>query len=300
MGDGTCTKAGLVGEDAPGDAFFHTHKEGSDHSAGDSRRIKGAVYDRGEYSGNPVNVKQNYSDSEHDIKQRHKGNQLFRHASDSFDASEKNQGYQSRQNDSDDKAGGTGRACIDQMIIHQCGIDGGCDGIYLSGITGSEYGENSEDRKQSGQPAPVFPKTVLYVVHGAANQVAFLIYFAEVHGQSYLREFCTHPQNRGDPHPEDGTGPSDGDGTGYSGDVAGAYRGSQSGTDRLKRRHGTVGCVPFTEHPAEGNPDRIGEFADLQKIGADTQIEPHSDDADHGGDSPDKIVHGIVDGFNCI
>ena len=43
-------------------------RQGSDHSAGDSRRIKGAVYDRGEYSGNPVNVKQNYSDSEHDRK----------------------------------------------------------------------------------------------------------------------------------------------------------------------------------------------------------------------------------------
>ncbi len=77
--------------------------------------------------------------------------------------------------------------CIDQMIIHQCGIDGGCDGVYLSGIARSEHGEDSEGRKQSGQPAPVFPKTVLYVVHGAANQVAFLIYFAEMHGQSYLQ-----------------------------------------------------------------------------------------------------------------
>lgn len=46
--------------------------------------------------------------------------------------------------------------------------------------------------------------------------------------------------------------------------------------------------------------DRIGELANLQKIGADTQIEAHADDADHGWDAPDKIVHGIVDGFDSI
>lgn len=39
----------------------------------------------------------------------------------------------------------------------------------------------------------------------------------------------------------------------------------------------------------------LGEFADLQKMRADNQIEAHADDADHGADSPNKIVHGIVD-----
>ena len=121
-----------------------------------------------------------------------------------------------------------------------------------------------------------------------------------MHGQSYLGKLCTHTQNRRNPHPEYGARASDGDGSGHSGDIAGADRGGQSGADRLKRRHGTVGRVALAEHPAQGNPDRIGELADLQKIGADTQIEAHADDADHGWDAPDKIVHGIVDGFDSI
>ena len=168
MGDGSRSKARFVGEDATGDAFLHAHKEGSDHAACDGRRVKCPVNNRRKYGGNPVNIEKNHAEGEHDIEQRHKGNQFLRHASDSFDSAEKDQAHQSRQNDSDDKTGGVRRTFLDQMVIEQRRVDCCCDGVYLSGIACSEHGEDAEGRKQSGQPAPVFPETVLYVVHGTA------------------------------------------------------------------------------------------------------------------------------------
>ena len=118
---------------------------------------------------------------------------------------------------------------IDQMIIHQCGIDGGCDGIYLGGITGSEYGENSEDRKTEWPASASFSQDrSLCSTMGAANQVAFLIYFAEMHGQSYPQRILYNIPRIAEIHiQKTETGP-DGDGSGYSGDVAGAYRGARA------------------------------------------------------------------------
>ena len=74
----------------------------------------------------------------------------------------------------------------------------------------------------------------------------------------------------------------------------------KGGTDCLERGHGTVFCFAFTENPSESRFDRIGEFSDLHKFCADTQIQTDTDDADHSRNSPDEIVHGAVDGFNCL
>ena len=92
----------------------------------------------------------------------------------------RDRGYQSRQNDSDDKTGGVRRTFLDQMVIEQRRVDCCCDGVYLSGIARSEHGEDAEGRKQSGQPAPVFPETVLYVVHGAC-----LLYTSAIEDDNY-------------------------------------------------------------------------------------------------------------------
>ena len=43
-----------------------------------------------------------------------------------------------------------------------------------------------------------------------------------------------------------------------------------------------------------------GVVADLQKARADTEQQPHANDAHHGGDAPDKAVHRLIDGGNGL
>jgi glucokinase len=82
--------------------------------------------------------------------------------------------------------------------------------------------------------------------------------------------------------------------------IDGAHGAGQRGAHRLKRGHGTVRSIPLAEHPSHGGADGVGEFADLQKARADTEQQPHANDAHHGGDAPDKAVHRLIDGGNGL
>ena len=49
------------------------------------------------------------------------------------------------------------------------------------------------------------------------------------------------------------------------------------------------------KQPAKGHLYAVAEFSELKKSGADAQIKPYADDADHGGNAPDKIIDSSVD-----
>ena len=58
-----------------------------------------------------------------------------------------------------------------------------------------------------------------------------------------------------------------------------------------------IGSVFFVEHASDGSLDGVGKFADLQKPGSDTQKQADTDNADHCGHTPDKVIYYIVDLF---
>ena len=49
----------------------------------------------------------------------------------------------------------------------------------------------------------------------------------------------------------------------------------------------------------QGNLEGIAEFAKLNEMGPEGQIQTDADDTDHGGDAPDEIVDNTVDCFDC-
>ena len=47
-------------------------------------------------------------------------------------------------------------------------------------------------------------------------------------------------------------------------------------------------------------PHGVGKFADLQKSGANAQIETDAEDTDHCRNAPDKVIDCTVDCFDGI
>ncbi len=185
-----------------------------------------------------------------------------------------------------------------QPVFQQGGIHRRHDGIHLRCVAGAEHGQHAEQRVQHGQKLPAAAKAVFNIVHRAAHPLAGVAALPEMHGQRHLGKLGAHTQQRRAPHPEHGTRAADGDSARHTGNVAGAHRARQRGAHRLKRGHGTVRGVPLAEHSAHGGADGVREFADLQKARADTEQQPHANDAHHGGDAPDKAVHRLIDGGN--
>ena len=109
-----------------------------------------------------------------------------------------------------------------------------------------------------------------------------------------------HAEQGGNPHPEYGTGSADSDSAGNTGNITGTDRGGKCCTDRLERCNCAIGSISFAEHSSERCADRIREFSNLEKTGAQTQVKADTENADHSRNTPDKIVHGIVDGFNQL
>ena len=76
MGDGSGTKASLVGEDTAGYALFHAHEEASHHTAGHGSGMESTFYNRSEYSRYSLNMEKDHTQCQHDIHDRHERNQL--------------------------------------------------------------------------------------------------------------------------------------------------------------------------------------------------------------------------------
>lgn len=68
MGDGGGTKAGLVGENAAGNALLHRGKHGAHHAAGNSRGIKSALDNGSKYAGDIFNVDNDDAKAQHHIQ----------------------------------------------------------------------------------------------------------------------------------------------------------------------------------------------------------------------------------------
>ena len=147
---------------------------------------------------------------------------------------------------------------------------------------------------------PFFAETIFDVVHGAAHIVALCVLFAEVDSQGNFSKLGTHTAQCGNPHPENCSRSADGNSSGYSGDISSTYGGSKGCAYGLERCHGTVAGLFLFKYTTDRGLDRIGEFTDLYKARADTQIKPHTDDTDHGRNAPDEAVHDIVDLFDCL
>ena len=154
------------------------------------------------------------------------------------------------------------------IVVFQCRVDCGGDGVDLSRISGSKYGQYAECGEQDCQPAPFWTKSIFDVVHRTADQLSVFVCFTEMNGQGYLRKLGTHAECCRNPHPEDCSRAADGDSACHTGDVSGADSSSQCRADCLERSHGTVGCIALAEDTSDGYADRVGKFTDLQKAQA--------------------------------
>ena len=102
MSDGSGTKAGLVGEDTAGHPLFHTHEEASYHTAGHGSGMESTFYNRSKYGRHRFYMENNNAQCQHDIHDRHEGNQLGGNIADTLDAADEDQGDDDRQCHADD------------------------------------------------------------------------------------------------------------------------------------------------------------------------------------------------------
>ena len=80
------------------------------------------------------------------------------------------------------------------MVIHQCGVDCGCDGVDLRCISGSEHSQYTESSEKIGQKMPFFAETVFDVIHRSANEFPVGIFLVIENSQCYLGKFRTHAE----------------------------------------------------------------------------------------------------------
>ena len=287
-------QARLVGKDAAGDAAPHTHEHGTDHTARKGPGIKGSRKDRSENTGNPADMHEDYTQSQENIKNRHKGHQLFREAADPPDPSQKDPAHTQGQHNAQHQVDHSQAPGLQDVIVDKDRVDGRHDRIDLGGIARPEDSDGPEDRKEDRKKMPFLRQAVFNKVHGSADPVPLGVALAEMDRQDHLGVFRAHAQQGGDPHPEDRAGPPDRDRARHAGDIARADRSSQRRTDRLEGRHGALLRLFFIKDLSQRLPDRIDKAPDLDKTRTDTQVEADADDADHGGDSPDKAVDFAV------
>ena len=298
MGDGARTEAGLVGEDAAGDAFLHAEEHTADGTARERSGVERARDDGLQHIGQTLHIEHHDAYRQHHIEQCHERHQLLRDAANALDAAQQHHGHQHGHYHAHNEVEGGQKTFYRGVVRQHGGINGRDDGVDLSGVAGAKDRQHAKQGVQHRQELPALPQAVFNIVHGAAHQLPVFVPLPEMDGQRHLRKLGAHAQQRRAPHPEHGTRPADGDGTRHARDVAGAHRRRQCGADGLERGHGAVRGILFAEHPANGGADGVGEFADLQKAGPHTEQQTHADDAHHGRDPPDKAVDRLIDGRN--
>ena len=300
MGDGTRAKAGLVGEDAAGDALLHTDEQAADGAAREGRRVERTCKDGLDHRREALNVQNNDAHSQHDVEQCHEGHQPFTDAADALDAAQQHHGDEHRHNDADNEVQSGKRVLTDHIELRQRRVDGCYNGVDLRGVAGSKDSQNTKQRVKHRQKLPVLTQTVFNVVHRAADPFPGRVFLPKVHRQRDLCKFGTHTQQRRTPHPEHSSRTADGNGARYARNVTGAHRARQRRAYRLKRRHRAIRGILFAEHPPDGRFDDIRKFADLQKACPHAEKQPYADDAHHGGDAPHKIIDSLIDRRNRL
>ena len=300
MCNGAGAEAGLVGEDAAGDALLHTEKDAADGTARKGCGVKRPHHDGLQHRREPPDVQDDHAQCQHHIEQGHKRHQLLRDAADPLDAAQQHHGHQHGHQHAHDQVERRQNALQLPGIGQHRRVDGRDDGVDLRGVAGAEHGQHAEQGVEHRQPLPLGAKAVLHIIHGAAHQLPVLIPLPEMHRQRDFGHLGTHSQQSRAPHPEHSPRTADGNGTRHARDVARADRCRQCGADGLKRRHGTIRGILFAEDASDGRLDGVGEFPDLQKAGPHAEQQPHADDADHGRNAPDKLIDGIVDRRNRL
>ena len=300
VGTGPGTEAGFIGENTAGNTLLHADKEAANNTAGHSSRIEGTLDDRSKHCGNLIGLHNDQANAQNHIQQSHGGNQLFGDLTDTLDAADEDQSHDDADEHTDDQVAACGAVHAQQTVVDQSGVDSSGDGVDLGGIAGTEDSADAEEGIQVSQPHPLTAEAILDVVHGAADIVALVIALPVMDRQGNFGKLGSHAQQGGDPHPENGTGAADGDGTCHTGDVAGTNGSCQSGTDRLERGQRTSSSFFLPEHAADGIFHGITEFTDLQETGTDCQIQTHTDDTGHGGNTPDKVIEDFIQGSDAF
>ena len=294
MGDRTGTKTSLVGENTAGKAFFHAGEHGAYNTAGDSLRIERTLKNSRENAGNVLDIDYYNAQAEDDIKHSHKGNELLRYSTDTLNTAEQDKGNDNGDDDTNDQAYKPLAFLAYYIEADERGIDGGGNGIDLSGVAGSEHGKHTKDSVKHRKEVPTLMQAVLYVVHGTADIVAVSVSLTEMHSQRNLRKLGAHTKQSGYPHPENSTGAANGDSPRYTGYIAGTDSCRQSGTHRLKRRDSALACLALFKKAADCGLDSSGELAELDEPGSDTEENTNADNTYHGGNAPNEIVYGAI------
>ena len=279
---------------------MHAGEKAPHHAAGDGHGLEGAGDDGAQHRGHAPQIERHHAQRQHHIEQCHEGHQLFRHAPDALDAAQQHQRQNQRDGHADQPPAQRDRVCGKQAVAAQSRIDGGGDGVDLGGVARAEHGKHAEDGIEHRQPIPAPVQAVLDVVHGAAHVVALRVALPEMHRERDLGKLGAHAQQSAHPHPEHRARPADGDGAGHARDVARAHRGRQRRAHGLEGGHGAILRRLFLEHAPQRGADGRGEFANLQKAGAQAQVQPHAEDAYHGRNAPYEVVDRLIDGRNDV
>ena len=246
--------------------------------------------DAGKDCRDPVELQYDQTDSQNNVQQRHNGNQLLRDPTDPLDTADEDQRDDDADENTDDQVAASCAVSSQQSVVDQRGVNGGSNGVDLGSIAGAKHGAYAKCGVQICQPHPLAAKTVFDVVHGTACVVAVAVAFPEVDGQGHFRELGAHTQQRRDPHPEYRAGTTEGNGTSDTCNITRTNSSGEGGADSLEGGNGAISGFLLLKHTTNGAAHGIAEFADLQKTGADAQVQANADDAYHGGHAPDKSV----------
>ena len=194
MGDGAGAKAGLIGEDAAGNALLHTEEDAADGTAGEGLRVKCTADDGGQHRREAPVVDDHDTQRQHHIEQCHERHQLLGHAADALDAAQQHHGHHHGHHHAHDEVD-RGQDAVQAAAVGQQGrVDGCDDGVDLGGVAGAEDRQHAEQRVQHREELPPAAEAVFNIVHGAAHQLAVFVPLAEMHGQRHFGEFGTHAQ----------------------------------------------------------------------------------------------------------
>ena len=156
----------------------------------------------------------------------------------------------------------------------------------------SDHG--AENRKQHGEPFPVFPHALFNHVERAAQKVPVFFYFAVFNGKHTFRVFGGRTQNGGNPHPEQRARAAGQNCRGHAHDVAGPDGGRKRRTQRAETGKLAVAFVLL-----ENGAERQSQFGELDAPAADGHQKAGRQNEDDGHRAPDYAVDFSENLFKC-
>ena len=230
-------EAGLVGEDAAGNALLQRDKERSHHAAREGLGIEGRTDDEFEGRCELGDVAKEDESADEDVENRHERNDDGRDIGDALQAADEDEAGADRHDEAGDdrrpRVGGAedrhagGGVCRVELRVEETerrrrdAVDLG----YRADA--HDAAEGAEDGEEDGEPLPVLPEALLDVVERAAEDLAILVDFAELDREKAFGVFCGHAEEGGDLHPEERAGTAGADGRRNADDIASANRGGK-------------------------------------------------------------------------